>query len=243
MTPGEFKVNGISSATIKAKITNWFDVTLPHRKVTLKTDIPHMDEALLLDDGGYDNREMQLTVGVWAESYQEMNTGYLTLLKMFDSGSYIPAVFYFDSYFQYRVISSDVIQSERPKIKWWYREYTIKLTVAPFKYEAVTSAQTGQRLTLVNPYNYPAKPYIKVTGSGNFTLYTNDVPIAFTGVTGPTIELDSRIQNVWSTASDGTVTNQNNAMALAAFPLLMPGTNTLSTTATTIYVEPRWRTL
>lgn len=160
-----------------------------------------------------------------------------------DTGKYIDFQMYSDPDYTYQVIRQSTGIIARPTYSDSYRELTITLSSAPYRYVAPvkTATITTATSTLVNPTNYVAKPYIKIVGDGGITLTVNGVDYKFTNVTG-SIELDSAMQNVWR-VNGNVLVNENAKMAVGPFPTLKPGSNTIKLSTGTATIEPRWRTL
>lgn len=241
MRRGDFNINGFVGSANGAVITKWPDTTIPNRKMTFNDSAVGLDRAILFDDRNYENREFTLEILIMADTEAQRKARYVALLSALDTGKYVPATFYFDEDYEYQIVRKDVIELTRPLVFSSTRVYSIKLNAAPFKYLRNIANVTGTSLILTNPEAYIAKPHFIVTGNGNINLTVNEAVTKLTGVTA-SIELDSALQTVWR--MDGvTVVNENAKMAIGPFPTLKTGTNTVSVSAGTVTVEPRWRTL
>lgn len=241
MRRGDFNINGFIGSANNAVITSWFDTTIPKRKITLNDSAVGLDRAILFDDGNYDNREFTFEFSITADTEAQRKSRYVALLIALDTGKYVPATFYFDENYQYQIVRTDVVDITRPLIFSSTRIYRVKVSAAPFKYLLNVANVTGTSLTLINPEAYDAKPHFIVTGNGNIDLTVNGSITKLTGMTG-SIELDSALQTVWR-VDGATIINENAKMSLGAFPVLKPGANTVSVSAGTVTIEPRWRTL
>lgn len=199
-----------------------------------------IDRAILFDDGAYNNRDIQLIIGFEGK---QSNSNIQKFLSALDTGKYIDFQMYSDPDYTYQVIRQSTGIIARPTYSDSYRELTITLSSAPYRYVAPvkTATITTATSTLVNPTNYVAKPYIKIVGDGGITLTVNGVDYKFTNVTG-SIELDSAMQNVWR-VNGNVLVNENAKMAVGPFPTLKPGSNTIKLSTGTATIEPRWRTL
>lgn len=122
-----------------------------------------------------------------------------------------------------------------------YITFKLNFTGKPFLYDrtglGIRQVQKGSRFQ--NPFPYEAKPYLKITGSGNFTLYVNNQIFYFQNVVDY-IELDSERMNVYK----GTQ-NCNHLMTGDGFPILQKGENGIDWEGAVNKVElqPRWCSL
>ncbi|WP_195555936.1 hypothetical protein [Weissella cibaria] len=230
----------LTSDQLDARILNYPTITVPERKTTLNTTPVGIDRAILFDDGAYNNRDIQLILGFEGK---QADSNIQKFLSVLDTGKYIDLQMYSDPDYTYQVIRQSTGTIARPTYSDSYRELTITLSSAPYRYvvPAKTATITTTTSTLVNPTNYVAKPYIKIVGNGAITLTVNGIAYKFTDVKG-SIELDSAMQNVWRVDS-GVMVNENAKMAIGPFPTLKPGNNTIVLSAGTATIEMRWRTL
>ena len=242
MNRGSFVLgHQLTSDQLDARILNYPTITVPERKTTLNTSPVGIDRAILFDDGAYNNRDIQLIIGFEGK---QADSNIQKFLSALDTGKYIDFQMYSDPDYTYQVIRQSTGTIARPTYSDSYRELTITLSSAPYRYVAPAQAPatiTRTTLTLVNPTNYVAKPYIKIIGDNNVILRINGVEYNFTNVTG-SIELDSAMQNVWR-VNNGVMINENAKMAVGPFPTLKPGNNTLWVSSGNATIEPRWRTL
>lgn len=94
--------------------------------------------------------------------------------------------------------------------------------------------------TIYNQGTHESKPYLKIYGSGDITLYINNSTCVFKGVVDY-IEIDSEIMNAYKNVG-GSLVNCNNLM-YSPFPILETNENNISWTGevTEIQIIPRWR--
>lgn len=92
--------------------------------------------------------------------------------------------------------------------------------------------------TITNSTGITAKPYMKVTGSGNITLAVGSQTLDIRGIS-EYIEIDSEIESAYKGA-----TLMNSSIYSYPFPELLPGDNAISWSGTgsvsQIDVIPRW---
>ena len=147
---------------------------------------------------------------------------------------------YDTEYFRYGVISGNLdIEEQLNKVG----SFTVTFNCKPYKYsfagQAVVAVDASE-LTITNPTAFESRPYIKLYGSGAVTLNvssgnsTNSWTIS---AIDEYIEIDSELMNCFK----GTVL-KNDTVKGTEFPVLKPGTCTISCTGdvTRIEVIPRW---
>lgn len=90
--------------------------------------------------------------------------------------------------------------------------------------------------TITNPTSYPAKPLIRITGSGSGTLTVAGTVMSFTGITDY-LYIDCDTMDVYRLPSE----NKNSLMT-GEFPVLPSGNSTISFTGgiATVTITPRW---
>ena len=115
---------------------------------------------------------------------------------------------------------------------FWYVDDVAATNIQP------ASGSTSGYVTMENPGNIPSEPIITITGSGEITLIVDMTIVELTDVDGE-ITIDSVLQEAYS----GT-TSMNSCMS-GDFPVLPPGSSTISWTGDVTYltVEPNWRYL
>ncbi len=171
-------------------------------------------------EGLFDIAQIAHRVKSWLSS----EVGYLELIDSYDPNYYRLAAFA-DAY--------DLTQ-DLP----CYGTSTIQFNCKPFKYliEGKRPLLLEAAQTIRNPEYFPAKPYIKITGSGTITLSINSKTYLFQDV-DDYIEIDSESMNAFK----GTASRNVN-MFTHTFPELEKGDNAISWTGTVSSVEiiPRW---
>lgn len=107
---------------------------------------------------------------------------------------------------------------------------------------AITYSWSGSSLT--NPTAFPAKPLIKVYGTGAGTLYVGGCEVQIKAI-NQHIYLDCEMLNAYRDAGYGALENKNGDIYAPEFPVLGPGINYISWTGSISQVEiiPRWWTL
>lgn len=184
-----------------------------YKNVTIKYKVAALE-------GIHDIREIAHRVKGWLAS----EVGYFELTDSYDPDYYRLAA-YADAY---------NLEQELPCLGY----STIQFNCKPHKYRI-----DGKRPVILqvaanvrNPEFFTAKPYIKITGSGNITLSINNNSYVFKDVS-EYIEIDSEIMNAFK----GSIL-QNSKMFTPTFPELVKGDNYISWTGTVTSVEivPRW---
>lgn len=207
------------------------------RDVTV-TSVPGRDGDLIIDNGRYSN----VSIGYEVQLVPDMTPWSFAELAQIIKGWLLPEPGYFelwDTYDPryYRVAAYvDAVNIEQQLND--LGSLSLTFNCKPYRY-TVEGQQIITLTASTDIYNgeaYPAKPYIKVTGSGNITLTINDSAYELSSVNG-SIELDSEMMNAfWGT------TNMNANFSGTDFPIFMPGVNSISWSGTVSKVEiiPRW---
>lgn len=136
------------------------------------------------------------------------------------------------------------LMHERFDIQETLRRYgrtVINFKIKPYKMSTASSLQAVTKGgTLVNPQKRAAKPYIKVTGTGNITLTKNGVNWLILYNVDGSIEIDSEAMVAYDV--NGLQNVKMNSNLSPMFPLLESGSNKIDWTGTVTKVEinPRW---
>lgn len=123
-----------------------------------------------------------------------------------------------------------------------YGRTIINFRLKPYKYRVESSEikLITNGMTLLNQERRPAKPYIRVEGSGDITLRNNGEDWIILRNVVDYIEVDSEVMSAYKDTSQ-----ENNKMISTLsplFPLLSPGKNTISWNGNVSKLEimPRW---
>lgn len=231
----------LKSDQINARINNYPMATLPDRKINQNTSPIGIDRAILFDDKAYNNRDMEIMLGFEGKDADENIQKFLSKL---DTGGYVDFQVYSDPNYIYQVARLSTATVTRPSFSGSYRELNLTLNCAPFKYLAdskTVDIKAGSEVTITNPTNFNAKPIITITVKGDTSLTVNGKTLNIKDVQSE-ITLNSELQDAY--VQEGyTVTNVNNQVSVGTYPILKPGTNTITLTNGTAKVETRWRTL
>ncbi len=196
--------------------------------------VPGRNGDVVIDNGRYQNIDVSytcyckdLSANVKAIKQWLCRPGYFKL-----SDTYDPL------YFRYAAFASKLKVDEMLKN---VGKAELVFNCKPFRYSF--AGQTKQTLTasgtITNPESFPSLPYIKITGSGAVTLNIGSKAYSFTSV--PTyLEVDSELMSCYKGS-----TLYNNRIGFSEFPVLQPGSNSISWTGSVTKVEiiPNWRTL
>ena len=123
-----------------------------------------------------------------------------------------------------------------------YGKATLKFTARAerfFKSGELPIAFAGGTTTFNNPTLFTSKPLWTVTGTGSVTLTSGGKTMAITLGTNESIQIDAERMNAYYGS-----TNKNNQIS-GEFPVLAPGSNTISTTGTVSLAQflPRYFTI
>lgn len=103
-----------------------------------------------------------------------------------------------------------------------------------------TNVTITSNQAITNPTIHPAKPFIKVYGTGAGTIVVNNYKIEFTQINS-FVYVNSDIEDVYKDAMNMNHT----AKVFTGFPILKPGVNNISFTGaiTKLEIKPRWWTV
>lgn len=147
---------------------------------------------------------------------------------------------YDTEYFRYGVISGNLdIEEQLNKVG----SFTVTFNCKPYKYSFAgqeTVSADSSELTITNPTAFESRPYIKLYGSEAVTLNisSGSSTTSWTiSAINEYIEIDSELMNCYK-----GIVLKNDTVTGDGFPMLNPGTNTISCVGavTRIEVIPRW---
>lgn len=205
------------------------------------TSVEGRSGDLITDNGRYKNVEIPYKLALLNTSLHSFNklarliknwlySGGHGYFKLWDS--------YDGDYFRLASLADEInVEQELNALG----SLSLKFNCKPYKYsfEGERAIELTQAGSIYNAEAYESKPYIKITGNGDGTLYINNNAYNFTGIDGY-IEVDSELMNAYK-----GITPQNNKMQGANFPTLQPGYNNISWSSniTALEIVPRWCTL
>lgn len=241
MKQGEFTLGNLQSSSLNAKLMNYPIATLPERKITQNTSPIGIDRAILFDDGSYNNRQIDLTVGFEGANADENVSKFLAKL---DTGKYEDFRMFSDENYTYQVTRSGASTKTRPDYSASYRELTVSLNAAPYKYvypAKPIEVKENVETTIKNPTSYESKPLIHITVNGDTDLTVNG-KVTHIKEVKTDIYLDSAIQDAY--IEEGyTMTNANSKLSVGPYPIFKAGNNKVKLSAGTATVEGRWRSI
>jgi len=253
MKPGEFIINGMSSADLSTWIQSRPILAAPKRRIEF-TQSMQQDGDLPFDDGVYDNTEMELSIAAvppgslvaTSNDIEKVSDLRESINDMFDGGTYREAQFYFDPTKIYQVLMTEA-QFESKRFLHSAMAASVKLSVLPWKrligYE---KHQISSGKKVWNPNGKIAYPIITITGTGDCKLTIGGRGFQLKGLTGSII-IDSEVESAYTETTNGTInSNQNDKVYTRDFPYLGSGSTTISWTGdqiTKVEIEERWRAL
>lgn len=244
MLLGDFEINGFVGSKNKMMLMHRIDTKIPERNLSFNDGIAGVDGAVVFDERNYKNRVFDISILIQAQTYDERVSLCTKFMKTLDTGRYIPAIFYSDEDYEYRIIRTSEVKTGKPGFFDEMETLTFTVSAEPYKYarnqEAITVPK-DQEIEVVNPTEFVAKPYLKITGTGAITVTINGTAYRFVNVSG-SIEVDSSLQSVYRMDA-GKAVNENAKMVIGPFPELNPGKNKMRITGGNGVLEPRWRTL
>lgn len=126
---------------------------------------------------------------------------------------------------------------------WRFLAQEIVFSCAPYLYLRtgllLREISTSGTSLVFNPEAFPSNPYFKLYGNGDLALTVNETEWTFSGITDY-VEIDAETKNTFK----GTQL-LNSQKTGSGYPVLLPGTNEISVSASVSRLEmkPRWCTL
>lgn len=227
--------NGRSSEELGVYVESYPVRTIPRRKTEI-ISIDGRSGDIIIPQEAFENVMQEYDIYISAKKKKLHTAAHAVAEWLMQSGykrledSYDPEVYRMACYTGGEEIESFLDEFGRATITFnampqrWLKEGEKTLTVS-------------KGMTLRNPTAYPAKPLIKVTGSGNGTLTVGGTTVTLTGI-NQFIMLDSEIMDAYK----GTE-NCNSKMS-GQFPELA-GNSVITWTGgiTAVEITPRWYSL
>ena len=240
-----FIYNGINSADMGVRISSKNIFSAP--KYDLKFEsIPGRDGDLISPNGRFPNTTISYTCFIPAKSIQEL-ADKVTALKCWlynEPDRYHTLSDSYDtSFFRKAVFNNKLdISDEINKIG----VFTVNFTCHPMRFSYTGQAKsiyTASPFTLINPFPFEAKPYLKINGRGTGTVTIQSDSSTkvwnFTTLNGYT-ECDSELMNFYHDTE-----LKNDTVSGEGFPSFVYGNNTIAFDGgiTSIEVIPRWKSI
>ncbi|WP_129045004.1 hypothetical protein [Companilactobacillus metriopterae] len=234
MINGDFLINNIQGMqTLHAFLNTYPDIKMPKRKKTLQS-IDGASSSIVLDENSYENRDVNLSMTVQANSEQERVMRLSALYAAFDTDSYVDFIYYGEPNMVYKVTNADVVEQDRVVRNSYYTDVKIKLSAQAFKYykpDDLINVSAGSTVTLNNRFNYSSAPFITVLKAGTVNI----------GINSKTYTYSFTVLNKWNILCDDTEQWTDGDYDInQEFPKLKPGINTI-TSNFDLQIQPRWR--
>lgn len=243
---GEFLIGDYTSSQLFSKIENRPTIPKPRRKVTASS-VSHRSGLLLFDEKAYENSDFELNLFFKADSEKERDERRDLITYVFDTGSYVPFIPYFDKNKIYEVHTIEPPIFQGNIARKHYEKYTLSLTSKPFKIltsSDVINLTKGQ--TITNPSMYQSKPIFEIFGTGDIVLKINGIDFAIKNIQNSII-INSNIPSAYRIPIGGQFAiNEENKVYTRNYPVLKPGANVITWTGTNITkvtINPRWWSL
>ena len=228
--------NNKSSADCRIQVAHPPGYAYPERDYTI-THIPGRNGDIIQDNGCYKNVERTYEVSFDApnedfatyanavSAWLHSTTGYARLEDSYEPNYYRMAVYQESNIFENLYNQAGTA--------------TIVFECKPQRFlktgDNIITIQNS--LTIMNPTGFEAYPLFKVTGTSG-VLTVNGNSITFSSI-DDFVMLDCELQDAYK-----ETTNKNSTVS-GTFPVLKPGTNTISWTGniSSVIITPRWWTI
>ena len=218
----------------------------PQRDVSF-ISVPGHDGDIVIDNGGYKNLKLTLTLRLIAEKVEndinDLQFSYWKAMNWLQqTATYKRLTLSYDGrYYREACICSGINED--------VLDFTVTFSCKPFRksFEGDKKIIITAGETFFNPEAFPSKPYMKITpadGTQDFTIGVHKSANYYDYYSfyraDEYVEIDSETMNVFK----GNI-NKNNDYAAVSFPEFKPGTNTIAFVGNIASIEiiPRWRTL
>ena len=235
---GVIYFNGISSKTVGLEVEHPPKYSYPERNYEI-VHVPGRNGDIFINQNSFSNGERKYDI-----SFGKENGDYTKMIQKISAWLHSAPNYarledsYEPDYFQLAVYHEGL---EYENIFHQAGRATIVFDCKPQRFlksgeYPITYTTNG---LIKNPTLYPAKPYIKVYGSGSGTVRIGNIIVSLTSISSY-VEIDCDIQDVFK-GSD----NKNNTATMTRFPEIPPGETNVSFTGgvTKIEIIPRWWTI
>lgn len=221
-----FILNGVSSDTMGVRIQVRPDRISPTRNF-YEGSPSNRNGTVLRDKGTYSDASLKLTC--FYETYKTDKT-IDDVLDWLTTNKFVPLVLNYDSDYEYQVMNKTGVTLVAAD--WEHTVYTFILTFVVRAMKKSISlnkvvALSNSKITLTNPFNYIARPYIDISSETSFKIeiasrnefegYSASQSYTFSNPNGDiTIDSENRI-----------CSKPKNLLG-QQFPYLLPGTNTVT---------------
>lgn len=242
---GTFTLNNVSAEDYGIILTAPPAETFAKRDIET-IDIPGRSGSLVLDNGRYQNVTMEYACAIIppaGETLREAIVKAVAYLRQLSSYARLEDTFRPGYFFMAMAVEAVTVESimERAGV------FTITLERKPQRF--LTSGETVRTIsssgsTLTNPTRFPSSPLIQLSGSGSGSLTLGGKTVRIDSLT-TYFFLDSETMNAYRKVGSNAPENKNNVIYAPEFPVLSPGSNTISWTGgiTSVKITPRWWTL
>ena len=233
-----FTFGDVSSRTYGVYITGEAVYNAPERDIEMIA-IPGRNGALAIDKGRFANISVTYPAGIFANTQSEFAQAVSNFRNFLCSKtSYVMlADDYNPDEFRLALYKSG-LEVDMAQLRAGQFEITFECKPQRFLTSGEIEVTMGTGGTIVNPTQFDAKPLLTVGGTGRITI--NGSTITVTGNSSQVIYIDCDIMEAYS-VSGSTVTNRNELISVNPdFPILAPGSNSVTSTASSLSITPRW---
>lgn len=232
-SPSDFIIyNGVKLSDFNVYVSGDATYDSPERDITT-TEVPGRSGDLLVDNGRF--KEVTLKYEAWIASDDfEKN---IEDLRNFLGDKYgyhkLEDTYHQDEYrmaaFEGPITLSEVVTRTSGK-------FTLEFTCKPQRYlksgDLPITVSSGQ--ILYNPTLFPARPLIRVTGSGEIKIGSYSITIA--SHSNSYIDIDCEMMEAYCGSTDC-----NGLITVEPFPELVKGNNVITYTGlSSVVITPRW---
>jgi len=231
-----FTYKGIKSKDMHLRVLNDISFASPKRDVNI-IQVPGRDGDIIMDNGRFESVIRSIPCRLEAPTGTDVEELINKINNwLINDAGFHPFTWENDPDFRYLArVEGDVVSQ---RILSHYGKAVIDFRIHPIK--CLESSLTEKEIThgtnLENPFSIPAKPLIRIIGTGDITITIGGRQLILQGIEGGCI-VDSETQTIMSLDRRLTLFNR----MFSSFPVLQPGDNpiTFSENVDQVFITPR----
>lgn len=223
--------NNIQPSSFNAWLAT-IPVITPSTITRTRQTVPRMDGELLLEDDSYNDAYIEFTI----HAKRDDLTAKMRQIRKWLSGTGKLVISNgTDAYYEVKEVTHTAYINKNEK----YGRISVKMEVYPYEFLNSGNEYITSYASISNTAD-TCKPLYEIAGTNiSGTLTVNGHAMTFTGITG-TLYIDTRTKTAYVTNSGTTTRADSKINGDYEGLYIKSGTNTVSCTAGTLKIKPRW---